>query len=490
MSKPLSVLFVSSEVVPFVKVGGIADVSFSLPIALRDLGHDVRVILPKYGFVSERKNRIHEINRLKDVPIPMGKSTDLATIKSSSMNNPRTKVQAYVVTSYKYFDSKKGVYQNRKTGEPYPDNDERFIFFCRSVIETCLTLKWFPDIIHCNDWQSSLVPAMAKLLFPEEFKNTKFVFTVHTIREQGEFPLSTYEKLGFPESEKANFVNNNNKINFLKAGLIYADYVTTVSKTIAEEFKNDSKVTNGLNNIFKNLKNFKGIMNGIDPWIWNPSNDKLIKTKFKDDFRAFKESNKKVLLSMFGLEYEEDVPTIGMITRLNEFKGMPLVIQAVDKLFKNKMQLIILADGLPEMKKQIDDLVEKYPGRIGFYYGHDEELAHKIEAGSDMFLIPSVTEPCGLNAIYSLVYGTLPIVRNTGGLSEIVTEIDTKKLTGNGFKFDAYKVTDLMKAVNKALDFYNETDKWQKVALNAMKVDYSWGKKAEEYDKIYQMITK
>ena len=490
MAKPLSILFVTSEVVPFIKVGGIADVSFSLPLAVRDIGHDIRVMLPKYGNVSERKNRIHEINRLRDIPIPMGgKSSDPATVKSSGMNNPRTKVQAYITTSHKHFDSKKGVYENKKTGEPYPDNDDRFIFFSRSVIETCLTLEWFPDIIHCNDWQTALVPVLAKTLFPEEFKNTKFVFTVHSVAEQGDFPISTFQKTCLPEKLKKELTHKN-KFNFLKAGLLYSDYVTTVSQTYADEITKDKKLTNGLSDVFSKLKNFKGILNGIDPWIWNPASDKLIKKKYTKNLAEYKSANKKSILAKFGFEYDEKVPLISMITRLNDVKGFPLLLEAADSIFKNDIKFVLLGDGSPENKKKLDAFVQKYPDKFAINIGFDEELAHRLEAGSDIFLMPSMTEPCGLNAIYSMAYGSIPIVRDTGGLSEIVTEIDEKKLTGNGFKFKNYKATDLMKALNKAIKFYEDPDKWDKIVSASMKEDYSWKKKVAAYDEVYNFVMK
>jgi starch synthase len=489
MDRPLSILFVSSEVIPFVKVGGIADVSFSLPLALRDIGHDIRVMLPKYGSVSERKNRIHEINRLRDIPIPLGKYSDPATVKSSSMNNPRTKVQAYITTSQKYFDSKKGIYENRNTGEPYPDNDERFIFFCRSVLETCTTLGWFPDIIHCNDWQTALIPIMAKNLYPNEFKDTKFLLTVHNFSQQGVFPLTNYNRIGLPESLKED-VTHKKLLNFLKAGLLHSDYVTTVSETYAEEMKLDKKLGNGLETIINDLKNFKGILNGIDTWLWNPSLDKLIKKKFENDYSVYKETNKRIILKKFNMEYDEKVPLIALISRLDEQKGIPLFIEAAPKIFESNVQCVLLGEGNPEMKKQIEALSKKYPDKFASAFVFDEELAHRIEAGCDIFLMPSQSESCGLNAIYSQAYGALPVVRETGGLKEIVTDIDEKNLTGNGFRFKNYKASEFISAINRAIKLYKNKEKWETIVTQTMNNDYSWKLRAKEYDEIYKLITK
>jgi len=489
MSKPLSILFVTSEVIPFIKVGGLADVSYSLPLAVRDIGHDIRVMIPKYGCVSERRNRIHEINRLRDIAIPVGKTSEAATVKSSSMNNPRTKVQAYITTNYKYFDSKKGIYENMNTGEQYPDNDERFIFFCRSVIETCMILGWYPDIIHSNDWQTALIGAFAKTLFPEEFKKTKFVFTIHNFHEQGEFPGAAFSKTGLPEKMKDDFIHRKN-VNFVKGALKYSDYVTTVSPNYAKEIVSDEKYTKGLNAVLAKMKNFKGILNGIDPWYWNPGKDKLLKKKYSDDFWDFKEANKSYVLKKFNLEEKEDTPMIAMITRLDEQKGIELVLEAADSLFKENIQFVLLGEGNPEMKQKLVTLSKKYKDKLAVSFGFDEELAHRIEAGADIYLLPSQHEPCGLNALYSLAYGAIPVVRETGGLKDIISDINEEKLTGNGIVFKNYKSSDLLKAINKALRLYSNKTAWEKIAVHNMNEDYSWKQQVSEYDEIYKLITK
>ncbi len=488
MAKSLSILFVTSEIIPFIKVGGIADVSYSFPLAVRDIGHDIRVMLPKYGNISERKNRIHEINRLKDIAIPIGKTSDLATVKSSSMNNPRTKVQAYITTNNKYFNAKKGIYENVRTGEPYPDNDERFIFFSRSVIETCLVLGWFPDIIHCNDWQTALVPAMAKKLFPEKFKNTKFVFTIHNFHQKGEFPISTFKKTGLPLSEKENFIHKK-KMNFIKGGIVYSDYVTTVSPTYAKEIKSDKKLSNGLNEILSKSKKFKGILNGIDPWIWNPEKDKLIKKKLESKFQDFKNANKKDVLQKFGLTFNENIPLLAMISRLDDQKGIPLFIQSAEKLLKEDVQIIMLGEGNIAMKKKLEVLAKKHSDKFAFIAGFDDTLAHQIEAGADIYLLPSMSEPCGLNAFYSIAYGALPIARETGGLKDIVYDLSNSH-NGNGLTFKNYKNLDLIKVFKHALDLYKDKDKWNKIIQNNMKKDYSWKKSVKDYEDIYLKIVK
>lgn len=483
MAKPLSILFVTSEVFPFVKVGGKADVSFSLPIALRDLGHDIRVMVPKYGVISERKNRIHEINRLKDIPIQVGDRSDPATIKSSSVFNPRTKVQAYITTNTKYFDAKKGIYYDPKTGKEYKDNDERFIFFSRTVVETCLLLGWFPDIIHCNDWQSGIVPAFIKVMFPQKFKKTKVLYTIHDFYQQGVFPAQSFEKTGLPKEIRQNFIHKNN-FNFLKGGLHYSDRITTVSPTYAAEILKEKVMSNGLNSLLiEKGDNFSGILNGLDNWVWSPKVDPMIANNYTGDYAKYKSLNKKALLKTFKLEYNAENPVIAMITRLHAQKGISLLLETAEKLLQEDLQIIILGDGEAEFKNELKNLAKKYPTKFATKTGFDEDLAHQIEAGADMFLIPSVYEPCGLNAMYSLLYGTIPIVRATGGLKDIVKEYDLKTKKGNGFVFKNSVQNDLFGAVKKAVDLFRRTDEWEALAVAGMNSDFSWD--AKKYSDLY-----
>lgn len=491
MAKALTVLFVSSEVYPFAKNGGLADVTFSLPLALRSLGHDVRVMLPKYGSVSERKNRIHEINRLKDIPVPIGKIDEPATVKSSSITNPRVKVQAYVATNYTYFDSRKGIYNDPDTWEEYSDNAERFIFFNRSVMETCILLGWFPDIIHCNDWQSALVGAYVKELFPLQFEKTKIVFTVHNALQQGEFPLSKFNFTGLPKKVLANF-KHKNKFNFLKGALHYADFVTTVSKTYAEDLKVDKDLSNGLNTVFKNLNdNFQGILNGIETWVWNPRKDDFIDTKYDGNIEEFKYNNKVALINKFGFEYSPKTPIISMITRIDKQKGVDLFIKAADKILKKDVQFIFLGEGDADMKESLKILADKYPDKLKLDFAFDDQLAHMIEAGSDMFLMPSKYEPCGLNLMYSIAYGTIPIVHYTGGLCETAVDFDPETEEGNAIVYKDHTVKALVDAVDKGLDLFQKKMVWEEFTINNLETArFSWDKTVDQYDKIYSLLVK
>jgi starch synthase len=489
MDKNLSILFVTSEVLPFVKVGGLADVSFSLPLALRDMGHDVRVMVPKYGSISERKNKIHEINRLRDIPIPISGKAALATVKSSSINNPRAKCQAYITTSDKYFNSKKGIYSDVKTGKQYADNDQRFAFFCRSVIETCLLLGWFPDVIHCNDWQAAIIPAYAKALFPSQFANTKFVFTIHNISSNGDLTDESFDMLGMPEDAKENFYHDG-KVSYIKAGIHYADYVTTVSEQYAEQLLTDKKLTGGLNEVLiANKDKFKGILNGIDTWLWKPEKDQFLAKKYNKNFEDFKFFNKDRLFQEFELETEYEKPMLGIVTQLTEQKGAELLLESLPELLKEDITVVMLAEGNSEMKKKFRALAKKNSKNFSIQFGFSEEMAHLIEAGTDLFLIPSKVEPCGLNAYYSLAYGSIPIVSNVGGLPAIVKDIRTSK-DGNGFLIEKHTKKSLLETVKTAIELFKDTEACEKLAKKNMAGDYSWSDTVGEYDEIYAKITK
>jgi len=488
MAKNLSILYVTSEVYPFVKEGGLADTSYAFTLGIRDYGHDIRVMLPKYGHISERKNKIHEINRLKDVPIPVGNKEELATVKSSSISNPRTKVQAYITTNSVYFDQKKSIYIDPKTGKDYEDNDERFIFFNRSVVETCMLLGWEPDIIHCNGWQTALIPALIKEKFPEKFQNTKVVFTIHDFSKQGVFPASTFEKTGLKKSLKTKFIHKKN-FNFMKGALEFADYITTVSPSYGEEILKDIGYSDGLNKLLAaNKKIFRGIKLGIDGYQWNPRHDTDIYKKLEEDFTGYKSENKRQLIKEAGLKFNQNTPVIGMISKLNENKGIPLFIEAAGQLLKENVQIVMLGSGDKEMMKSLKKLEKKFSDKLSIREEFNERFAHQINAGSDFLLMPNFYAPTGLNSIYALNAGTIPIVRATGALKDIIQEFDPKTQKGNGFVFQDYTAVELIKTVKKALSLFNEIENWNRLIDNALNGDYGWKETAKIYNDIYREI--
>lgn len=490
MAKPLSILFVSSEVYPFAKTGGLADVSYSLPLALRELGHDIRVMMPKYGSISERKNRIHEINRLRDFAVMVGDVESIATVKSSAITTSRSKVQAYITTNSNYFEAKKGFYSDPLTGVEYADNDERFIFFNRTVLQTCILLGWFPDIIHCNDWQTGLVPALARTEYAKEFKAAKIIYTIHNFGNQGSFPETSLAKTRFPASAMSNIAHND-RLNFMKAGIAYSDRITTVSPTYCAEILKNKQSSNGLNDVLRARGDkMLGILDGVDLLTWNPKIDPFISKNYDKTTVQDKIYSKEALLHRFGLPMRSNTPLIGMISRLNEQKGVKLILEAAEQMFAENLQFVLLGEGDPDLEAGLREITERYPDKAAIKIGFDDELAHLIEAGADMFMMPSLYEPCGLNQQYSLVYGTVPIVRSTGGLADTVREFNPQNAEGNGFVFQNFDSAEMVAAVQRALDIYARQDVWGMVVQNGMSEDLSWSRSAKQYSELYRNLMK
>lgn len=492
-SKKLKILFVTSEVVPFVKTGGLADISSSLTQKLQELGHQVRILVPKYGAIDERKFKIHEVVRLKDLTTQIGNKDVVYSLRSSFLIGSKVRVQIYFLDNEEYFGSRRSLYADPLSGKDYADNDERYILMAKSLFELIEKLGWIPDIIHCNDWQGGLIPLYLKTLFKDKpnFSNIKTVFTIHNLAFKGEFPISSFAKTGLSDeynSEKG--IQLNGKISFLKSGIQFADYITTVSETYAKEICQDESLTGDLINVLKpRSKSIKGILNGIDINIWNPEKDKHIFKKYSLKNIEAKLDNKKFLLEKFGLNFEEDKPLISMISRLTDEKGLDLLQKSLKNLMKIDANFILLGTGDKKYQNFLEKAQAKYPNKLACYIGFDDQLAHLIEAGSDMYLMPSKTEPCGLNQMYSLIYGTVPIVRATGGLADTVINYNETTGEGNGFVFSKYEVDDFIKEVNRAVNIF-KTDKksWEKIMRTGMKSNFTWLNSSKIYLDLYKSI--
>lgn len=490
--KKLKILFVSSEVVPFVKTGGLADVSAALPQMLSELGHEVRIVVPKYGAVDERKFKIHEIVRLKDLQVKIGDKDVTFSLKSCFLPGQRIRVQIYFLENHEYFGSRNSLYTDIKTGKEYPDNDERFILLSRATMELIIKLGWIPDIIHCNDWQTGLVPVYLKTVYKNEQGFDKFntLFTIHNLKFQGEFPKSSFNKFGLPEelnSEKG--ILHKGKINFMKGALLYADAINTVSETYANEIRTNTDLGEGLKEVLSKRKdNLFGIVNGIDTKVWNPEKDKLIPKKYNLKNIEDKYVNKKDLSERFGFDDEPDIPIIGVISRLFDPKGIDLIQKAFPDMMKLNLKLILLGTGDPKYHSFFEKMSSKFNKKFASYLGFNDELAHLIEAGSDIFLMPSKYEPCGLNQMYSLMYGTVPLVRETGGLADTVTKFNEKTGEGNGFVFKKYDSKEMIKELKHAISIYEDKKTWAKIMKNGMKSDFSWVTSAKKYIDLYKTI--
>lgn len=492
-AKKLKILFVSSEVFPFVKTGGLADVSSALPQMLSELGHEVRIVIPKYGAVDDRKFKIHEIVRLKDLQVKIGDKDVIFSLKSCFLPGPRVRVQIYFLDNQEYFGSRNSLYVDPKTGKDYPDNDERFILLSRSVMELIIKLGWIPDVIHLNDWQCGLIPAYLKTVYKDQegFDQFKTLFTVHNLAYQGEFPVTTFKKTGLPkelESVSKGIVHNG-KINFMKSGLMFADVINTVSQTYANEIRTKEEYGEGLKDVLAKRKDsLFGIVNGIDKNVWNPEKDKQIPTNYSAKNIEEKLNNKKELAERFNLPFTENVPIIGLISRLYDSKGLDLVHKAFADLMKLDVQVVLLGTGDQKYHTLFDKMTSKYPKKFASYLGFNDELAHLIEAGSDMFLMPSKYEPCGLNQMYSLAYGTVPIVRETGGLADTVIKYNEKTEEGTGFTFKKYDAEEMVKEIKRAVKVFEDKKSWQKIMRAGMKLDFSWDVSAKRYIELYKTI--
>ncbi len=421
--------------------------------------------------------------------IPVGDKLQRGSVKASFVVGQKIKVQIYFLENEFYYN-RDGLYVDSKTKTDYPDNDERFIFFCKGVIETLRKLGWRPDIIHCNDWQTALVPVYLKTLYKDDplLSGIKTVLTIHNIGYQGVFPKESFLKSGLPD-EIFPQISHNGSFNFLKAGILYADVITTVSPTYAREIISSDEYGAGLSaTLKKRKKDVYGILNGVDYSIWSPENDKFIPVPYNIQTIESKYENKKALLKYFGLTYDENIPVVAQISRLAEQKGFDLIEEIIDEMMKLDIQYIVLGTGDPKYEEMLEKVKKKYPKKVGIHIGFSEELAHLIEAGADIFLMPSRYEPCGLNQMYSLRYGTVPIVRKTGGLADTVEEFNPKTGRGTGFLFEKYSGGDLLKALKKALSVYKNKKAWIKLMKNGMTKDFSWNASAKKYIELYEKV--
>ncbi|MCL4478669.1 MAG: glycogen synthase GlgA [Deltaproteobacteria bacterium] len=469
---------IASEVFPFSKTGGLSDVAGALPASLANIGHEVIVISPLYKSTAENfKPKKHAIEFTVDI-----NGTDTrADIYYIDMKQG---VKAYFIKNDEMF-FRDGLYLD-KSGIDYKDNSKRFIFFSRSSLELIKRLGYHPDIIHSHDWQSGLVPAYMKTLYRDMLGGAVSIFTIHNIGYQGLFWYFDMPLLGIDNkyftSEYLEYYGN---ISFLKAGIVFSDAVTTVSPTYGKEILT-SKYGYGMEGILKTRKNdLFGILNGVDYEQWNPKNDRYVPNKYDFNNIEFKADNKNFLNRLFNLD-AADAPIIGMITRLDRQKGIELILEAIGGIISMGIKFVLLGSGNKIYEDKLRELANKYKGRCGIKIGFDNAIAHLIEAGCDMYLMPSLYEPCGLNQMYSLKYGTIPIVRATGGLNDTIEEYDPLKETGNGFKFGSNSSENMLTEIKKAVAVYNDRTRWQRLIKQCMLYDFSWDKSAGYYELLYK----
>ncbi|MGB4460218.1 MAG: glycogen synthase GlgA [Bacillota bacterium] len=472
----MKILLVSSEVAPFAKTGGLADVAGSLPKALLLQGNDVRVVLPRYRNISD-------FTTVGDFPVQVGPRKATCIVRKSSIEAKSPDgvkhVPVYFLDNYHYFD-REGYYG-------YPDEAERFSFFNRAVLKMCEYLNFIPDVVHCNDWQSGFVPLLMRERAHTNpaWEDVATCYTIHNLRYQGNFPKQILKLLGVPERyfhpEGVEFYGN---VSFMKAGIVYADVLNTVSETYSREIQTP-EFGEGLDGILrKRGRDLYGIVNGINYHEFDPATDPRIYKTYDSSNPDGKNENKYALQRELGLPISER-PLIGMVSRLVDQKGLDILLEGIHRILSMDVQFVLLGTGDPHYEAAFSSVKSRYPDKMAAIIGFSGVLAQKIYAGSDMFLMPSRYEPCGLGQLIAMRYGSIPIVRRTGGLQDTVLDYDSTSGTGSGFVFWNYTADDLVGAVSRAVNTYSNKTAWQSLVVNVMQRDFSWNRSAALYTELY-----
>jgi starch synthase len=479
----MKILFAASEAAPFAKTGGLADVAGSLPPALAALGHDVRVIIPRYRQVDPKTPNYKQVATLF---VPLGTWKERCDVFESYRGNG---VTVYFIQKDIFYDRPE-LYGTSKAD--YPDNAERFIFFSRAVLELCRVMNFTPDIVHCNDWQTGLVPLYLKKFYQNggPLQQSKTVFTVHNLGYQGLFNQADMRLTGLgwdvftPEG-----IEFWGKINFLKAGLVYSDLITTVSKTYSREIQTP-EYGQGLEGVLvKRAADLYGIVNGIDYREYDQAHDPVIAKTFSVSRLAGKTTCRQALRRIVGLP-ASDNPLIGMVTRLADQKGLDILTEALPKIMALGVQLVILGTGDEKYRKILHAGASRYRNKMRVLLQYNDTLAKNIYAGCDLFLMPSRYEPCGLGQMIALRYGAVPVVRKTGGLTDTVEECNPKTGRGTGFLFEEYSAMALVECLRYALNVYGDRKRWKALMQNGMKQNFSWEQSAKAYVKLYRKAMK
>lgn len=477
----MKIVFCTSEMVPYAKTGGLADVCGSLPAELALLGHDVKVILPRYRQTNQPKFNFKKLDDY--IEVPLGNKTITGNIYSTTGESG---IEVLVIDNPDFFD------REQLYGTPqgdYPDNDKRFIFFQRAALETLKKLKFKPDIIHCHDWQTGLIPVYLKTIYAGEplFKKAKVFFTIHNLAFQGNFPPDTLPTTGLGWSEftmeKLEFYG---KVSFLKGGLVYSDMLTTVSERYAQEIQTETYGC-GMDGILKTRTgDLYGVVNGIDQKEWNSETDPDLAATYTVKTLDKKLINKGVLQKENGLSVDSELPLFGLISRLADQKGLDILAPAMESLAHMDIQFVLLGTGEEKYNSMFRDLGKRYPKKFGINIMFDAKMAKRIYGGVDVFLMPSFFEPCGLGQMIAMRYGTIPLVRSTGGLADTVCDFNSKTGKGNGFVFSEYTTKALLDTIGRAVDLYHDKKNWKILQANAMTADFSWKISAKKYIDLYK----
>jgi starch synthase len=478
----LRILFVSAEVAPFAKTGGLGDVSAALPRALRARGHDVMVVVPFYSRVRKSERRFERVLSQREMAV--GPHRVSFAVHSSHL--PGSDVPVLFVDCPALYD-RPSIYTRD------PDEHLRFAVLGWAALRICQSLQWSPDVVHCNDWQTGLVPLTLKTLLAWDrlFARTRTVLTIHNIGHQGVFPAAVLPETGLAEAAQHFHQDQlrEGRLNYLLTGILYANAITTVSPTYARQIMTAEHGV-GLDPFLRARRDVVfGILNGVDENEWNPERDPKIPFRYSRDDLSGKERNKEALLEVVKLPYAANVPVIGIVSRLVWQKGFDLCFDVLPLLLARRdLQLVVLGSGESRYEEFFARLAARFPHKVAFHRGFSEPLAHLIEAGADMFLMPSRYEPCGLNQMYSLAYGTPPIVHRTGGLADTVRTWDPRTGRGNGFAFEHFDASGLAWAIGYALETFRDRPQWRALQHNGMSEDFSWTRRVVEYEELYRRI--
>ncbi len=475
----MKLLFVTSEIHPLIKTGGLADVSGALPAALHELGMDVRVLVPGYSEVLDKLESKRTVAKFR-----VFAGQDEVRLLSAKM--PDTGVTLYVLDAPRFYCRVAGPYQYELGGD-WPDNPMRFGMLSKVAAmlgSAASPLDWQADVVHCNDWQGGLVPAYLQL---DEGRHAKSLMAIHNIAFQGNFEPDWLKPLELPPSSfHMHGVEFHGYLSFLKAGLHYADRIVTVSPTYAEEIQ-ATEMGYGMQGLLTARKtDLSGILNGIDDKEWDPATDKHLSAHYDSQDLAPKAAVKRALQQRLGLEQKERAPLFGVVSRLTYQKGLDLLLECLPKVLDGGAQLALLGSGEDDLERRFEHLAQRYPGRVSVNLRFDEGLSHQIMAGADIFLMPSRFEPCGLNQMYGMRYGTPPLVRRTGGLADSV--VDAGKPDGTGFVFDEATPAALQRAMAAALDCYRDTVRFRRIQQNGMRREFGWRGSAQRYIELYRSM--
>ena len=478
--KKLKILFVSAEVSPYAKTGGLADVAGSLPKALSAAGNDVRVVMPRYKSIKS------SMNYITDFSVQMDNIKETCIVRGSEMeykDRDNTKsLPVYFIDSYNYYD-RDGIYCHF-------DDGDRFIFFCKAVLQMLPKINFQPDVIHCNDWHTGPICMFLEEHYRKQsfYANISTIYTIHNLEYQGNFSPDVVKlfNLGYEffNADKTEFYG---QFSFMKAGIVYSDIINTVSEMYAKEIQTPQygEKLEGL--LSRRAHDLFGIVNGISYEQFNPETDEWIVKNYNAASVVDKKENKQAIQKEMGLPLK-DVPVIGLISRLSGQKGLNLIIDQIENIIKNDVQFVLLGTGDEYYENEFKSIESRFPDKVAIYAGFNATLAQRIYAGVDMFLMPSRFEPCGLGQIISLRYGTIPVVRATGGLAETVIDYDSDKEKGNGFSFKEFSSEEMLKTIERALMLYNEEpEAWEKLVVKALQLDYSWNKPAQKYMDLYYL---